>query len=128
MALQSAYFDNFKGGPSVLIWGDAAGLRNLIDVLRMSATGSAPLSQFCQAVDGREIVLERIPESSSMRSTDRGFEWGVSPKDATRFGNLIDALASSGRAGHQYLEPEFCNADALAVIVSMGEYPDDLRP
>jgi hypothetical protein len=33
---------------------------------------------------------------------------------------------SSGRPGHQYLE---CgNADALTVIVSVGEYPDDLHP
>jgi hypothetical protein len=61
-----------------------------------------------------------------MRSTNSGFGWGVSANDLADFVDKVDALVSSNRSGHQYLE---CGShDSITVIVSLGEYPEDLRP
>jgi hypothetical protein len=124
--LRSAYFDDFDGGPKVLIWGDASGLRSLMEVLRTTSNSKIAFSGFCQCVDGREIILERTSESLGMRSTNSGFGWGVSANDLADFVDKVDALVSSNRSGHQYLE---CGShDSITVIVSLGEYPEDLRP
>ncbi|MGA9456076.1 MAG: hypothetical protein WBV43_11455 [Pseudolabrys sp.] len=44
---------------------------------------------------------------------------------AADFAALVEALAASGKSGHQYLT---CGVtDEITVMVSHGEYPEDLR-
>ena len=55
MALRSAYSETFNGGPTVLLWGDAAGMRALSDFLRkmLIVPNTMTLSEFCEHVDGK---------------------------------------------------------------------------
>jgi hypothetical protein len=60
-----------------------------------------------------------------MRLRHKGLEWTLRPRSADDFATLIDALAVSGKSGHQYLT---CGVtDEITVRVSHGEYPKNLR-
>src|ERR1700736_5949707 len=58
MTLRSAYFADWKGSPTVLLWGDATGMRELRDFLRgaWAAPNALALEAICDAVDAREIT------------------------------------------------------------------------
>jgi len=130
MALQSAYSATFNGGRTVLLWGDAAGLHALSDFLRKMLTASSDmtLGEFCEAVDGKTIAvrMRASRRDTGMRLNGEGLEWTLRPQSADDFAVLVDALASSAKSGHQYLA---CGVtDEITVMVSHGEYPEDLRP
>ena len=59
MALRSAYSATFNGGPTVLLWGDTAGMRALSDLLRkmLIVPSAMTLSEFCDAVDGKTVTV-----------------------------------------------------------------------
>jgi hypothetical protein len=59
MALRSAYAPTLNGGPTVLLWGDAAGLNALSVFLRkmLIVSGAETLDDFCEPVDGRTITV-----------------------------------------------------------------------
>lgn len=126
--MQSAYLENWKGGPTVLLWGDATGMCELRDFLRsLRAAPNAPtLGRFCRAVDGRMIIVTAIStqSDSGMRLFGEDFEWRLGPELAKSYAEKIDALTSS-ISGHQYLEARNSN---ITVEVSIGEYPETLRP
>ena len=128
MTLRSAYFADWKGGPSVLFWGDALGMRDLRDFLRSArlASNAPSLDRFCRAIDGRKIT---IIAASDQRDTGMYFvrdclEWRLRTDMAEDFADKVDVLASGG-AGHQYLDGYNCD---IAVEVSTGEYPESLHP
>ena len=130
MALQSAYSATFNGGPTVLLWGDTAGMRALSDLLRkmLVVPSAMTLSEFCEAVDGKTVTVRMRANrrNTGMRLHHDGLEWTLRPQSADDFAALIDALAASGRSGHQYLT---CGVtDEITVMVSHGEYPENLRP
>lgn len=53
-------------------------------------------------------------------------EWTLRPQSADDFAELVDVLAAPGKSGHQYLT---CGVtDEITVMVSHGEYPENLRP
>ena len=55
MPIRSKYFEDFKGGPTVLLWGDAPDLRELSAALRNIGTNvSSPIST---AIDGKSVIL-----------------------------------------------------------------------
>jgi len=60
MTLRSGYFSDFKGGPTVLLWGDADAMRQFASTLRTSAIRFGTLSpdSLIEAVDGRPILLK----------------------------------------------------------------------
>ncbi len=129
MALQSAYSTKFNGGPTVLLWGDAAGMRALSDLLRemLVVPSVMTLSEFCEAVDGRTITVRMRANrrDTGMRLNHQGLEWTLRPQSVDDFAALVEALAASGKSGHQYLT---CGVtDEITVMVSQGEYPEDLR-
>jgi hypothetical protein len=129
MTLQSAYFDNWGGDSAVLIWGDAAGMRDLTDFLRNIHIISAPskLSTFCKSVDGKEITVRMVSDryDSGMRVNREKLDWALRPQEADDFAEKVSVLISSP-PGHQYLE---CSAtETITVIVSTGEYPASLHP
>ena len=129
MALRSAYTATFNGGPKVLLWGDAAGLHALSTFLRkmLIVPCAMTLGEFCEAVDGKTISVRMRANrrDTGMRLNHQGLEWTLRPQSADDFAELVDALAASGKSGHQYLT---CGVtDEITVMVSHGEYPEDLR-
>ncbi|MGB7693336.1 MAG: hypothetical protein WBM12_10730 [Pseudolabrys sp.] len=129
MALRSTYTATLNGGPKVLLWGDAAGMRALSDFLRkmLIVPRAMTLGEFCEAVDGKTITVRMRANrrDTGMRLNHEGLEWTLRPQSAADFAALVEALAASGKSGHQYLT---CGVtDEITVMVSHGEYPEDLR-
>lgn len=130
MALQSAYSPIFNGGPTVLLWGDAAGMRALSDLLRkmLVVPNDMTLGEICRAIDGRTVTVRMRANrrDAGMRLHHEDLEWTLRPQSADDFAALIDALATSGKSGHQYLT---CGVtDEITVMVSHAEFPENLRP
>jgi hypothetical protein len=79
MRLRSAHFDQFKGGPTLLIWGDAAGIDALSRLLRETADrsddGSVELTTIAEPVDGNVISIRKSaqPLSLTRDSASSGF-------------------------------------------------------
>jgi hypothetical protein len=128
MTLRSAYFADWKGGPTVLLWGDATGMRELRDFLRgdWTVSDAVTLARFCEAVDARKITVRAV---SDQRHTGVHFapdciEWRLRSDLAEDFAEKIDVLASS-ISGHQYLDSY---GSDITVEVSIGEYPESLHP
>src|SRR5262245_46306846 len=129
MALRSAYSATFNGGPTVLLWGDTAGLHALSDLLRkmLVVPNAMTLAEFCEAVDGKTVTVRMRANrpDTGMRLNHEGLEWTLRPQSADEFAELIDALATPGKSGHQYFT---CGGpDEITVMVSHGEYPENLR-
>jgi hypothetical protein len=126
--LRSGYFDDFKSGPKVLLWGDREAMQKLAALLRAASIGHGPLGldSFSEAVDGRSIVIEPTSRSYGMISQDGWFRWGLDPETSSQFAEMIDVLAEVKEPGHQYLE---CGVlDEIVVMVARDEYPADLNP
>jgi hypothetical protein len=130
--LRYAFFADFKGGPKLLVWGDQNGMTALSRFLREMATAPREVEfsalGFCAAAGDRVIALPHAGSCTALRKTpgdQRIFHWEIDKSDAERFAELVDVLAASAH-GHQYLEPDRPTAGAVAVMVSIGEYPDDL--
>jgi hypothetical protein len=126
--LRSAYFQDFKGGPKILFWGDASSMRELAKLLNASSVGSGPLvlNSFVEAVDGKTITIRAVTKPSGMQISGNDFQWALDPETMTEFAELVDALAESTRPGHQYLT---CGVDdEITVMASCGEYPPYLNP
>jgi hypothetical protein len=86
------------------------------------------LSAFCEAVDGKTITVRMRANrrDTGMRLDREGLEWTLRPQSADDFAGLVEALAVSGKSGHQYLT---CGVtDEITVMVSHAEYPENLRP
>jgi hypothetical protein len=127
MTLRSAYFRDWKGGPTVLFWGDANGLRGLRDWLRsVSAPDALAFEALCTSVDGKKIRIKAVPDEgdAGMRFGCNDLEWSLQPALAEDFADKLDVLASSV-SRHQYLD---ARGNDIAVEVSIGEYPETLHP
>jgi hypothetical protein len=130
MALRSAYSATLNGGPKVLLWGDAAGMRALGDFLRnmLVVPRAMTLAEFCEAVDGKIITVRMRANrrDTGMRLNHEGLEWTLRPQSADEFAALVEGLAVSGKPGHQYLT---CGVtDEITVMVSHAEFAENLRP
>ena len=128
MTLRSAYFADWKGSPTVLLWGDAIGMRELRDFLRSSwpSSNALALERFCEAVDARKITVKAVSDKrdTGMHFARDGLEWRLRPDLAEDFAEKVDVLASSA-SGHQYLDSY---SNDITVEVSIGEYPESLHP
>lgn len=92
--------------------GDCARFRNF-----------EPLLQGCWTITVRMRANRR---DGGIRLNHEGLEWTLRPQSADDFAEMVGVLASSGNPGHQYLN---CGVtDEITVMVSYGEYPEDLRP
>jgi hypothetical protein len=100
MALRSAYSKTFNGGPTVLLWGDTAGMRALSDFLRKTLTTSSAmtLSEFCEHVDGKTISVRMRANlrDTVMRLNHEGLEWSLRPQSADDFAELVDVVGAPG--------------------------------
>jgi hypothetical protein len=105
-------------------------MRAFSDFLRKTLTTSSAmtLSEFCEHVDGKTISVQMRANrrDTGMRLDHEGLEWTLRPQSADDFAELVDVLAAPGKSGHQYLT---CGVtDEITVMVSHGEYPENLRP
>src|SRR5262245_62327295 len=97
MGLRSAYSPTLTGGPTVLLWGDAAGLNALSDFLRKTliASGTMTLSDFCESVDGRTITVRMRANrrDTGMRLNHEDLEWTLRLQAADDFAELVGTIA-----------------------------------
>lgn len=127
MPLRTAHLDGFKGDPTLLIWGDAAGMLALSGLLREAADGGSEpieLTTIAEPTDGNVIRIRKSLQSHGLIRDSKGFEWVLDADNLTRFADLVGVLEIS--KGHQYLEVS--PSEAVTVMVSRGEYPDDGCP
>jgi hypothetical protein len=129
--LRHAYFPDFESGPKLVIWGDADGMRGLMEVFNTAANEPSLFSLCDLSVDGSRIVLETVENPTGMRrdpSDSNTFRWQADQEGWYAFAEQVETLTrcSPARPDHQLLE---CLADGeIIVMVSCGEYPDELRP
>ena len=131
--LRYAFFDDFKGRDRLLLWGDQGDMRALTDFLRQFAESPKEV-RFDQlgfyAVAGEIVtVVPRAKSGGHLKRVSPGnkaFRWELDQTASERFADLVDPLTT--RPGHQYLEPWMVVAGEPTVMVSCGEYPEDLRP
>lgn len=128
MTLRSRYFDDWKGGPIVLLWGETTDMRVLRDFLRsvFGPSNTPPLDSFCEAVDGRTITVRAVSDErdSGMHLAGGGLEWKLRPDLAETYADMVDALVASA-SGHQYLDAPGSDITVdITVEVSIGEYPE----
>ncbi len=130
--LRYAFFPDFNLGPKLLFWGDNADMLTLSAFLRQMAVAprEVRLSEvgFCSAAGDTVIVVPQEGAAGGVtrvHGEEKAFRWELDASNAEWFAELIDVLAESSRCGHQYLEHWRSGGDII-VMVSCGEYPDDL--
>ena len=128
MMLRSALFQDLKGGPTFLLWGDAQGMADLAALFSRLARNSAAfadLGSIARPVDGHIVTVRAATNSKGLVSAETGLDWLLNSSTLIRFADLVSALAGSN-GGHQYLEVG--NTAEIGAMVSIGEYPDNLAP
>jgi hypothetical protein len=133
--LRYGYFHDLKSGPKLLIWGGPDDMARLYEALSQVAASEGPQAltdiQGCVAVDDTTVLLETVGEAEGIVRDEVEadvFHWRVDEEDWYAFQELVEPLThcSSAKPGHQYLE-SLANGE-ITVMVSCGEYPDDLKP
>jgi hypothetical protein len=128
--MRYAFFEEFKSGPKVLFWGQPADMPQLAALLRRASSTSGAFrfkdEPNFHSADGSEITLMCGNHPDGMyRTSPASFQWRMTPDAAVDFADLVEVLAN-GEHGHQYLDGWRESARAITVMVSAGEYPDDL--
>jgi hypothetical protein len=113
------------GDQQVLLWGTPEDLRRLGDLLRSSVTSR--VEQVLGDAQSPSRVFLIVSDAPRGMILDRErLIWEIAPSDAITFAQLVDGVATSPHACHQYLD---CEAeDGIEVKVSLGEYADDFHP
>ncbi len=111
---------DFAGYDAILVVGDAAAMRWLADRLSskrgFTVGGGNPFA----SVRGAALVAEDgEPGKTRIVPDCDGFRWMLSADSRAAYAALAQSLSSSGRAGHQYLDPDVDRH--LSVVLSMGE-------
>ncbi|HUO97870.1 MAG TPA: hypothetical protein VMU01_04345 [Rhizomicrobium sp.] len=133
--LRHAFFAEFKSGPKFVIWGDGEDMTRLMEALAAASNGAPnrPLSDIPDSlsVDGSALVMETVAEDVGLWRDRRDpdlYHWQVNEESWLMFAEQVESLTrcSTKRQGHQYLD--CLGDDEIAVLVSCGEYPDDMKP
>ena len=130
--LRYGYFRDIKSGPKLLILGGPDDMARLYEALSQVAASEGPQAltdiQGCVAVDDTTVLLETVGEAEGIVRDEAEpdlFHWRVNEEDWFAFQELVEPL-TRGAPGHQALQ---CHAGGdIDVLVSVGEYPDDLKP
>jgi hypothetical protein len=108
----------------VLLWGEIVDLMAMSEGLRARAAGVGHSSEGWLPQQIELIICE--PAEGMSRDGDR-LTWRIAPRDALHFAELIDVLAASDRAGHQYLDVDVASGFGIEVKISKGEYPETFQ-
>ena len=128
--LSMGYFADFHV-PTLLIWGDAAGLQAFADFLgdlpdRAPQRSDVALPDWIARKGEAEIVLH-VPSETTLLAVETKDDkpvltWRIAAPDAARFSELVAVVARGPGAGHHYLDGDTpCDVDVKA---SRGEYDD----
>lgn len=134
--LRIGLFDDFKGSPALLLWGDASGLTVLAEAFRRlsSVVGSSINIRELDCVTGASathVTLESVyaDEAAKVELTETderaAVVWHGTTAEFARQAKRVDALIDGSSAGpcHQFLDPD--RGTTIQIIISMGEYPED---
>jgi len=130
--LRYGYFRDLKSGPKLLIWGGPDDMARLYEALSQVAASEESQAltdiQGCMAVDDTTVLLETVGEAEGIvrDEAEAGvFHWRMDEEGWYEFQQLVEPL-TRGAPGHQALQ---CHAGGdIDVLVSVGEYPDNLKP
>lgn len=125
-----AFFNDFKGGDTLLFEGTAYDLASFADLLVSVATGTAPkrinLDESTGFAPHRstltiiDVVHRRANEVALTKSGDPILaSWTLSTSDAMRVAELVRNVAARPRAAHEFLE----DSGTIQIIVAKNEYP-----
>jgi hypothetical protein len=127
--LRIGFFRDFKGQDSLLLSGDAAAHKRLLDICESLSSGALDRVRFQDLPFVRvfgvvSLIAERSPESSGLQfaSDGQGFIWRLSGEDWKDVALRIAPLLHGGR-GHQYFD-YLGVQDDVQIIVSTGEYEE----
>ena len=133
--LRHAYFAEFNTGPKYLLWGDAEDMTRLMEALAAASNG-APRRTLTDipdsmSVDGSNVVLETVTRDIGLWQDARDpglYHWQVDEECWLMFADLVEPLTrcSTHHPRHQYLD--CLGENEITVMVSCGEYPDDMKP
>ena len=118
--------------PRLLIWGEPDDIARLYDGLAQLAAGEGPEALTaiagCQAVDGTTVLFETVGEAEGLLRDEVEpdvFHWQVDAAGWYDFQEQLEPLLH-GRPGHRRLQSR--GDEDIAVVASVGEYPDDYKP
>jgi len=132
LMLRYGYFRDLKSGPKLLIWGGPDDMARLYEALSQVAASEEPQAltdiQGCVAVDDTTVLLETVGEAEGIVRDEAEadvFHWRMDEEGWYEFQQLVEPL-TRGAPGHQALQ---CHTGGdIDVLVSVGEYPGDLKP
>lgn len=131
--LRYAFFPDFQSGPKLLVWGGRDDMARLYEALAQVASGDGPPTfndiPGCRSVDGTSVAFEIVGEAEGVLRDPVEpdlFHWRADQETWCWFQELVEPLMHGSNPAHQVLE---CQAGGdIVVLVSRGEYPDDLKP
>lgn len=122
------YFENLKGGDTILVCGDGEGLKRLADHLRTLEDASAEpvnlhLLPFVEVHGEISLIAYPVDRELGVRRIGSAFcfEWHHSEEGWLESAEKIDVVAR-GSGGHNYLGA--VPAGDAVVMVSKGEYDE----
>ena len=130
--LRHAFFPEFKGNATFLLWGGQEDMTVLREAFTRVANGERELFlstlPAVRSVDGSAITIHSVSRGSGFRrAAAHGLsDWALDQETALDFADKVAVLEMTASAGHQYLEAS--PRDDAMVMVAAGEYPDDLAP
>ena len=125
MQLDLVYSDDFKSEPTVIFSGETTPLVEFAKILRLLPTGRTVRLHLeslfnCHNIESLELTIEE--NSLGMKQVKpMNFRWVISREAAASYAHLVEVLAQSKSAAHQYLDLE--NSEQIQIVVSKGEYP-----
>lgn len=125
--LRAAFFRDFKGSDTLLIWGEHSDISFLHnEFYRMQQeTSSGFLIEGGPRLTSLQVRLKSGRGVSMAVGTHEALVWSCSLDVITEYIDLVAALLTS-TAAHQYVDARGGLADQI--MISVNEYPDDFRP
>lgn len=122
--LRAAFFPNFKGSNTLLIWGDNSDMVRLSDGLLEICWGERPVFQIVggRGLSALQVRAGRGDRMSRISGSEDTLEWVCSPEVLKDCLGLIEPLLTSAM-GHRYVDTQGGLADRA--MIAVNEYPDD---
>ena len=123
--LRVGYFADFYD-PTLLLWGDEAGLNALASFLvGLVEGGSVALTEqpWVRPRGALRVTIALSAEPLGLaqeRETPPAFRWTLSEDHARDFAEKVRGVAAAGHPCHHYLDTD--QNEAAVAVVSRGEY------
>lgn len=124
--LRAAFFPDFKGSNTLLIWGNNSDIARLSHGLRELCRGERLIFEVegGQGLSSLQVRIGRGDRMSQIVGSEDALEWVCSPTFLEKCLGMIEPLLSAA-ADHQYVDAQGGLADRA--MIAVNEYPDDFR-